>query len=101
MRCILIAIFLSLGLMKAQSSNVITHVTLTCYQPVKSQCDKEPLVTSDGSIDYYSYEVHNLPVGIEKFSYGDFIKLEILGAEEVIMKVKGFHRYQLQCKIWA
>lgn len=27
----------------------VTHVTLTCYQPVKSQCDKEPLVTSDGS----------------------------------------------------
>ncbi len=27
----------------------ITHVTLTCYQPVKSQCDSEPLVTSDGS----------------------------------------------------
>ena len=27
----------------------ITHVTLTCYQPVKSQCDKEPLVTADGS----------------------------------------------------
>ena len=27
----------------------ITHVTLTCYQPVKSQCNKEPLVTADGS----------------------------------------------------
>ena len=32
-----------------------------------------------------------MPVGIEKFSYGDFIKLDILGAEEVIIKVKGFH----------
>ena len=30
-------------------AQTITHVTLTCYQPVKSQCDKEPLVTSDGS----------------------------------------------------
>lgn len=49
MKCILIAIFLSLGLIKAQSSNVITHVTLTCYQPVKKQCDNEPLVTADGS----------------------------------------------------
>ena len=27
----------------------ITHVTLTCYQPVKEQCNSEPLVTSDGS----------------------------------------------------
>ena len=24
-------------------------MTLTCYQPVKSQCDSKPLVTSDGS----------------------------------------------------
>lgn len=27
----------------------ITHVTLTYYQPVKEQCNSEPLVTSDGS----------------------------------------------------
>ena len=27
----------------------ITHVTLTYYQPVKAQCDDNPLVTSDGS----------------------------------------------------
>lgn len=26
-----------------------THVTLTYYQPVKAQCNSEPLVTSDGS----------------------------------------------------
>ena len=26
-----------------------THVTLTCYQPVKSQCNNQPLVTADGS----------------------------------------------------
>lgn len=49
MKCILIVIFLSLGLSKAQSDNIITHVTLTCYQPVKSQCNDEPLVTADGS----------------------------------------------------
>lgn len=28
---------------------VTSHVTLTCYQPVKGQCDREPLITSDGS----------------------------------------------------
>jgi 3D (Asp-Asp-Asp) domain-containing protein len=27
----------------------ITHVTLTYYQPLKSQCDDEPLITADGS----------------------------------------------------
>lgn len=27
----------------------ITHVTLTCYQPLSSQCDDSPLITADGS----------------------------------------------------
>lgn len=30
-------------------AQTITHVTLTCYQPVRSQCNEEPLVTADGS----------------------------------------------------
>lgn len=29
--------------------DIITHVTLTCYQPVVSQCDDDPLITADGS----------------------------------------------------
>lgn len=41
----------------------ITHVTLTCYQPVKSQCDKEPLVTSDGS----KINLHHLKRGSIKW----------------------------------
>ena len=28
---------------------ITTHVTLTCYQPLVSQCDNEPLITADGS----------------------------------------------------
>lgn len=59
MKCILIAILLSLGLSKAQSKNVITHVTLTYYQPVKEQCDKQPLITSDGS----KINLHHLKKG--------------------------------------
>lgn len=27
----------------------VTHVTITCYQPVRGQCAGNPLVTSDGS----------------------------------------------------
>ena len=34
---------------KPITSGIITHVTLTCYQPVKSQCDANPLTTSDGT----------------------------------------------------
>ena len=40
---------LLLGFMSKVFCQTITHVTLTCYQPVKSQCNKEPLVTADGS----------------------------------------------------
>lgn len=46
MRCIILLIVILLS-SKAQST--VTHVTLTCYQPVKSQCDSNPLVTADGS----------------------------------------------------
>ena len=32
-----------------KDTNIISHVTLTCYQPLVSQCDNDPLTTSDGS----------------------------------------------------
>lgn len=63
-RILCIVILLSLfTLSKAQSKNVITHVTLTCYQPVKSQCNDEPLVTSDGS----KINLHHLKKGVIKW----------------------------------
>ena len=34
---------------KHKSLHKVTHVTVTCYQPVRSQCAGNPLVTSDGS----------------------------------------------------
>ena len=30
-------------------AQTVTHVKLTCYQPVKSQCNNQPLITADGS----------------------------------------------------
>ena len=37
-----------------------THVTLTCYQPVKRQCNNQPLVTADGSkIDFHDLKRGN------------------------------------------
>lgn len=70
-------------------------------------CDVVPageankIAIPDGSIDFYSYTVYNIPVCVKKFNYGDFVRLLVLGEEEVILKVKGFHRYQLQCKLWV
>ena len=37
----------------------VTHVTLTYYQPVKAQCNSEPLVTSDGSKINLRHLKHN------------------------------------------
>ena len=54
-----ILIFLLLGFMSKVFCQTITHVTLTCYQPVKSQCNKEPLVTADGS----KIDLHHLKRG--------------------------------------
>ena len=28
---------------------IVSTVTVTCYQPIKQQCDDEPLITADGS----------------------------------------------------
>lgn len=43
-KLLLILLWVSIAL-KAQ----VTHVTLTYYQPVKEQCNAQPLITSDGS----------------------------------------------------
>lgn len=37
----------------------VTHVTLTCYQPTKAQCDADPTTTSDGS----KINLHHLKKG--------------------------------------
>lgn len=55
-RILIIVILLSLfSLSKAQ----ITHVTLTYYQPVKEQCNSQPLITADGS----KINLHHLKKG--------------------------------------
>ncbi len=28
---------------------IVSHVSITCYHPIESECDNDPLVTSDGS----------------------------------------------------
>lgn len=42
-------LYLVLALYSLTIQAQITHVTLTYYQPVKSQCDNNPLITADGS----------------------------------------------------
>lgn len=54
----------------------------------------------DGVTRAYSYTVH-LPSGCRDFVIGDRIRIVFPGGIEREFEVKGFHRYQKQCKLWA
>lgn len=47
MKALLISILLAVLVTAVRGT--VTHVTLTCYQPVKEQCNDDPLTTADGS----------------------------------------------------
>ena len=53
----------------------------------------------DGKVRAYSYTV-NLNVDFD-LKIGDRVKIEFLNGEVRQFGVKGFHRYQLQCKLWV
>ena len=54
----------------------------------------------DGIVRSYSYTVY-LRANCRTFMIGDRIKIHLLEGIEREFSVKGFHRYQLQCKIWV
>lgn len=54
----------------------------------------------DGVTRRYSYTVH-LPGDCRTFTIGDRVKISLLGGVEREFDVKGFHRLQLQCKMWV
>ena len=53
----------------------------------------------DGEVRAYSYSV-NLDVDFD-FHVGDIVRIEFLNGVVREFGVKGFHRYQLQCKLWV
>lgn len=53
----------------------------------------------DGKIKSYTYTV-TLPALCRTFGIGDMVRITHLGGIEREYEVKGFHRYQHQCKIW-
>ena len=53
----------------------------------------------DGEVRAYSYSV-NLDVDFD-FHVGDRVRIEFLNGVVREFGVKGFHRYQLQCKLWV
>lgn len=71
------------------------------------KCDIVPagkanvITIPDGSAKNYSYTIYNLPRACRDFEYGDKIRVKLFGNEVKEFVVLGFHRYQLQCKIWV
>lgn len=60
----------------------------------------EEKVFEDGVTRSYSYTVY-LPYNCRQFNIGDRVKIWLLGGTEREFEVKGFHRYQKQCKMWV
>lgn len=54
----------------------------------------------DGVVRKYSYTAY-LPADCPDFEIGDRVKLHLLGGVERVFEVKGFQRWQLQCKMWV
>lgn len=55
---------------------------------------------ADGQTAIYTYTVGRLSPDCREFQIGEDVKLMIDGMERMF-QVKGFHRYQLQSKIWV
>lgn len=55
----------------------------------------------DGKTYIYSYTVTSLPRDCREFTVGDRVRIRKLNGEWQNFTVKGFHRYQLQCKMWV
>lgn len=71
------------------------------------ECDAVPasgsaneITFDDGTAHKYSYTVY-LPVSCKDFSVGERVRIRHLGNVEREYSVKGFQRWQLQCKLWV
>lgn len=67
------------------------------------QAGQESVVTiPDGTQEHYTYTIGGLPRNCRKFVYGERIRIHVLGEDEYDERtVKGFQRFQFQCKIYC
>lgn len=70
-------------------------------------CDAVPLSGKatevkfeDGSTKFCSYVVY-LDKCVREFQLNEKVKIELLGGKVKFGSVKGFVRYQMQCKLWV
>ena len=58
------------------------------------------IVFQDGTVARYSYTIGRLDPECREFAVGERVRLSVCGIEREF-EVKGFHRYQLQSKLWV
>lgn len=54
----------------------------------------------DGKVKEYSYTVY-LGKNVRNFSIGEIVRIHFLGGVCREFDVKGFQRWQMQCKLWV
>lgn len=70
------------------------------------ECDAVPSGKSneikfeDGSVKYYTYTIY-LNNDVREFVLGEKVRITLYGGIKRVFTVKGFHRYQLQAKLWV
>ena len=91
-KCILIGLGLILSLQSYGNKSLFTtHVTITTYNAVRSQCDRSPLITADGTkIDHN--KVKNGEQKIVAISR-DLLYAIPLGS---IIDIEGYGRYEVR-----
>lgn len=81
------------------------HEGESLWSEISIPCDVVPagkaneVAFEDGVVKTYSYIVY-LSKDCIDFKLGDRIKICLFGETEREFEVKGFHRYQHQCKMW-
>ena len=91
-KCILIGLGLILSLQSYGSKSLFTtHVTITTYNAVRSQCDRSPLITADGTkIDHRKVKSgEQRIVAISR----DLLYAIPLGS---IIDIEGYGRYEVR-----
>ena len=91
-KCVLIGLGIMLSLHSyGGKQQFITHVTITTYNAVRSQCDRSPLITADGTkIDY-----NKLKSGEQKIVAisRDLLYAIPLGS---IIDIEGYGKYEVR-----
>ena len=88
-----------------EDTNGDLHEAVTGWQG-NLRCDAVPngkaneRAFEDGTISSYAYTVY-LDAGCREFRKGERVKILFYNGKVSEFEVKGFHRYQLQSKLWV